>query len=143
AGAFAVVIAAERATGSDAISAYAGFARRAPLSGFAMAVFMLSLAGVPPTALFWGKLSLFGAALQSGFGWLAVLAILNSAVSLYYYLGVLWVMYAESPRDPSAAPEGGLMRALLGAAAAATLLLGIFPEPFVRLVQHASVLLRV
>ncbi|HYM70082.1 MAG TPA: NADH-quinone oxidoreductase subunit N [bacterium] len=142
-GAFAVVIAAERALGSDAIADYAGFARRAPLSGLAMVVFMLSLAGVPPTALFWGKLSLFGAALQSGFGWLAVVGILNSAASLYYYLGVLRVMYGQAPADPSAVPEGGLARAVLGVTAAATLLLGVFPEPFIRLVQHASMLLRV
>jgi len=142
-GAFGVVIAAERLLGSDAIPDYAGFGRRAPLAAFAMTVFMLSLTGIPPTALFWGKLSLFGAALQSGLGWLAVVGILNSALSLYYYLGVVRVMYVQVPADTAPASEGLLTRALLVAAAGATLVLGIYPEPFVRLVQHASLLLRV
>ena len=141
-GAFAVVIAVWRALGSEAIADYAGLAQRAPFTAFAMAVFMLSLTGVPPTALFWGKLNLFGAALQSGFGWLAVVGIANSALSLYYYAGVIWAMYAQAPADPSPLPEDALMRGLLGITAAGTLVLGIYPEPFVRLVQAASVLLR-
>ena len=120
----------------------AGLAQRKPAWAFAMAVFMLSLTGVPPTALFWGKLNLFGAALQSGFGWLAVVGIANSALSLYYYAGVIWAMYAQAPADPSPLPEDALMRGLLGITAAGTLVLGIYPEPFVRLVQAASVLLR-
>jgi proton-translocating NADH-quinone oxidoreductase chain N len=141
-GAFAVVIVVSRALGSEAIADYAGLAQRAPFTAFAMAVFMLSLTGVPPTALFWGKLSLFGAALQSGFGWLAVVGIVNSALSLYYYAGVIRVMYTQAPADPAPLPEDGLVRALLGVTTAGTLVLGIFPEPFVRLVQMASVLLR-
>jgi len=143
AGAFAVVVAAERLLGSDTIADYVGFGRRAPLAAFAMTVFMLSLTGIPPTALFWGKLSLFGAALQSGLAWLAIVGILNSAASLYYYLGVVRVMYAQAPVDAVPASEGALMRVLLVVAAGATLVLGIYPEPFVRLVQRASLLLRV
>ncbi|HXX38222.1 MAG TPA: NADH-quinone oxidoreductase subunit N [bacterium] len=142
-GAFGVVIAAERALGSDAIPDYAGFGRRAPVLALAMTVFMLSLTGIPPTSLFLGKLNLFGAALQSGLGWLAVVGILNSAASAYYYLGVVRVMYTQAPADPSPLPEGAFIRTLLAVTAAATLVLGIYPEPFVRLVQHASLLLRV
>ena len=142
AGAFCVVIAVERTLGSDAIRDYAGLAQRAPWTAFAMAVFMLSLTGVPPTALFWGKLNLFGAALQSGLGWLAVVGIVNSALSFYYYAGVIRVMYTQPPVDPAPLPEDGLVRTVLGLAVAATVLLGVFPEPFVRFVQTATVLLR-
>jgi len=141
-GAFCVVIAVERALGSDAIRDYAGLAQRAPWTALAMAVFMLSLTGVPPTALFWGKFNLFAAALQSGFGWLAIVGILNSAASFYYYAGVVRVMYAQSPADPSPLPEDGLVRTVLGLTVAGTLVLGVFPEPFVRLAQTASILLR-
>ncbi|OLD47966.1 MAG: hypothetical protein AUI83_13795, partial [Armatimonadetes bacterium 13_1_40CM_3_65_7] len=92
-GAFAVAISAGRALGSDAIPDYAGLGRRAPLSAFAMTVFMLSLTGIPPTALFFGKFLLFGAAINSGFLWLAIVGILNSVVSLFYYVGVIRAMF--------------------------------------------------
>jgi len=141
-GAFGVVIAAGRTLGSDAIRDYAGLAQRAPFLAFAMAVFMLSLTGVPPTALFWGKFALFGAAVAGGLGWLAVVGILNSALSLYYYAGVIRAMYAQAPADVSPVRESGIARVLLGVTVAGTLILGIYPEPFVRLVQAATLLAR-
>jgi NADH-quinone oxidoreductase subunit N len=142
-GAFAVAIALGRSLGSDEIPDYAGLSQRAPFSALVMTVFMLSLTGVPPTALFFGKLYLFGAAIQSGLLWLAVVAILNSVVSLYYYVGVIRVMYLQSP--PAGAPalqESGLARVLLGVTVLGTIALGIYPDPFVRLAQAASLLLR-
>ncbi len=142
-GAFAVAIAIERTLKSDAIPDYAGLSQRAPFSAFAMAIFMLSLTGVPPTALFFGKFFLFAAAIQNGFLWLAVVAILNSVVSLYYYAGVIWAMYLMAPPD-GAGPvaEGSLTRALLAVTVAGTLVLGIFPNAFVQLARTASQLLK-
>ncbi len=142
-GAFAVVIAIERALGSDAIPDYAGLSQRAPFAALAMAVFMLSLTGVPPTALFFGKFFLFGAAIQSGLLWLAVAGILNSVVSLYYYVGVIRAMYLQAPPD-GAAPlrESSLARTLLAVTMVGTIVLGIYPDPFVHLAQTASLLLK-
>lgn len=137
-GAFAVAIMIERALGSDAIPDYAGLSQRAPRAAFAMGIFMLSLTGVPPLALFWGKLFLFGAAIQNGFLWLAVAGILNSVVSLYYYAGVIWAMYLMPPPE-GAGPvdESALTRAVLTATVAGTVVLGIYANPFVRLAQNA------
>ncbi len=142
-GAFAVAITIERALGSDAIPDYAGLSQRAPFSAFAMAVFMLSLTGVPPTALFFGKFLLFAAAVQNGFLWLAVAGILNSVVSLYYYAGVIWAMYLTPPAE-GAGPvgESALARTLLAATLAGTLVLGVFPGPFAQLAHNARLVLR-
>jgi NADH-quinone oxidoreductase subunit N len=143
-GAFAVAISTGRALGSDAIPDYAGLSRRAPFSAFAMAVFMLSLTGIPPTALFFGKFLLFGAAINSGFLWLAIVGILNSVVSLFYYVGVVRAMYLmPAPDAAPALPETSLARTLLAVTVLGTLIIGIFPERFIdliRLVSAASLL---
>ncbi|HEX3797798.1 MAG TPA: NADH-quinone oxidoreductase subunit N [Verrucomicrobiae bacterium] len=102
-GAFAVVSVAEQ--GSEAqITSFAGLGRRAPLVSFCMMIFMLSLAGIPPLAGFFGKFYLFAAAIggTSGLGllWLVILAIAMSAVSLYYYLQILKQIYVvPAPND--------------------------------------------
>src|SRR5579885_3448104 len=92
-GAFAVAIVVERHLRSDASPDYACLSQRAPSTALAIAVFMLSLPVVPPTALFVGKLFLFASAIHSGLLWLAVVGILNSVISLYYYVGVIRAMY--------------------------------------------------
>ncbi len=142
-GAFAVAIEIERALGSDAIPDYAGLSQRMPGTAAAMAVFMLSLTGIPLTALFFGKLLLFGAAIQNGFLWLAVVGIANSVVSLYYYVGVIRAMYLSAPPEGAGPlPESGLVRTLLVVTVAGTIVLGVYPQPFLNLVQTASLLLR-
>jgi NADH-quinone oxidoreductase subunit N len=140
-GAFSVATIVGRGLGSDAIPEYAGLSRRAPFSAFAMAVFMLSLTGIPPTALFFGKFLLFGAAINSGLLWLAIVGILNSVVSLFYYIGVVRAMYLMPP--PEGAPvlrERGVARALLAVTMLATIVIGIFPQPFIRVVNAASII---
>lgn len=142
-GAFGVVVAVGRQLRSDAIPDYAGLSQRAPFSALGMAVFMLALTGVPPTALFFGKFFLFAAAIQNGLLWLAVVGILASVVSLYYYVGVVRAMYLMAPPEGAGPlPESGLVRALLGVTVVGTLFVGIFPDPFVHLAQAASLLLR-
>src|SRR5204862_7624178 len=93
-GAFAVVTVVQEKIGGDKLSDFAGLSRREPVLAFCMLIFMLSLAGLPPLAGFFGKFYVFLAALRSGGGnlgllWLVILAIAFSAVSLYYYLQVL------------------------------------------------------
>jgi NADH-quinone oxidoreductase subunit N len=101
-GAFGVVAAVEAKTGSDKLSDFSGLSRRAPVLSFCMLIFMLSLAGIPPLAGFFGKFYLFTAALAAapqtlGLLWLVILAIAMSAVSLYYYLQVLKRIYIADP----------------------------------------------
>ena len=80
------------------LSDLTGLGHHAPLAGGAMVVFLISLVGIPPTAGFAGKLLLFGAAIQSGYLWLAIVAILNSVLSLAVYLRVLVPMYSRPRR---------------------------------------------
>jgi NADH-quinone oxidoreductase subunit N len=96
-GAFGVIAVVEKRAGDDRFGGFAGLGKRAPVLSFCMLIFMLSLAGIPPLAGFFGKFYLFAAALSSGKNlallWLVVLAIAMSAVSLYYYLQVLKQIY--------------------------------------------------
>jgi NADH-quinone oxidoreductase subunit N len=100
-GAFGVVSIVEQQTGGDRFTHFDGLSRRAPVLSACMFVFLLSLAGIPPLAGFFGKFYLFVSVLHSGPGllWLIVLAIAMSAVSLYYYLQVLKRIYVASPSD--------------------------------------------
>ena len=79
------------------VSDYAGLARRRPWLAAMMALFMVSLAGVPPTVGFVGKFYLFGAVIDAGHAWLAIVGLLTSVVSAYYYLRVVYVMYMQGP----------------------------------------------
>src|SRR5882762_2119719 len=98
AGAFGVILLLERG-GEEAVGIddTAGLATRHPLAALALALFLLSLVGIPPTAGFVGKFYLFGAAVRSGYIWLAVIGVLNSAVAAYYYLRLIVFMYILEP----------------------------------------------
>lgn len=113
------------------ITDFAGLGVRQPVVAALFSVFLLSLIGVPLTAGFFGKFYVFRAALASDLVWLTVLGLLNSAVSVYYYLRLMVVMYmhepAEATEDLPPVPFG--LQATLWASAAATLALGIFPSP--------------
>jgi NADH-quinone oxidoreductase subunit N len=105
-GAFGVVAVVERSTGDSKLSDFAGFGRREPMLAFCMMIFMLSLAGIPPLAGFFGKFYLFVAAVGAdpknlGLLWLVIFAIAMSAVSLYYYLQVLKQIYVTASPAPT------------------------------------------
>ncbi len=108
-GAFAVVGVVEAGSGRASMSDFAGLSRRAPVMSFCMLVFMLSLAGIPPLAGFFGKFYVFTAALDTrprlGLLWLVVLGVAASAVSLYYYLQVLKQIYAAAPSPATTWPR--------------------------------------
>ncbi len=128
-GAFGVLLAlGRRDEPNDELSDLAGVGFRQPLLGMAMTVAMLSLAGIPPTAGFAGKVYLFSAAIDAGYVGLAVIGVLNSLVSVYYYLGVVVQMYmVDGTRTidrPASRPA--LLTTIL-VATVATLLLGLLP----------------
>ena len=111
---------------------WGGMARTRPAVALAMTVLLFSLAGVPPTGGFFGKFYVFRAAMQSpDLVWLVVAAVLNSLVSVYYYLRVVVAMYFRDAARPFSPTDGVSMRAGLLLAALAVLLLGIFPSSFV------------
>ena len=98
AGAFAVVIALEKKDGGEndvEQSSLAGIAEKFPALAAAMAIFMLSLSGIPPLAGFFGKFLVFNAAVEAGWAWLVVIGVLNSAISAYYYLRIVVAMYFQ------------------------------------------------
>jgi len=128
-GAFAVlVLLRRRDVVGDELKDFTGLHFRAPWAAFAMLVFMLSLGGIPPTAGFMGKLWLFGAAIDAGYYWLALIGVLNSAISLYYYVRIVVFMYIKTESagsEPVMTPALGLA---LTVAVVATLLLGVYPR---------------
>ncbi len=131
-GAFGLVIMLRRENLiGDMVVDFAGLSRRAPLPAFAMLVFMLSLAGIPLTAGFIGKWYLFGAAIKAGYAWLAVLAVVNSAISLYYYVRIVVQMYVKEPMSEERFAVSPALAAAIGIAAIFTLLIGVYPEQFV------------
>lgn len=139
AGAFGIILLLER-SGEEAVGIgdTAGLATRHPLAALALALFLLSLVGIPPTAGFVGKFYLFGAAVRSGYVWLAVIGVLNSAAAAYYYLRIIVNMYMREPEGTPAV----MMPSFAGALAVAVALwgviqLGIFPAPLFDLAQSA------
>jgi NADH-quinone oxidoreductase subunit N len=93
-----------------------------------MLIFMLSLGGIPPTAGFMGKFWLFSAAIDSHYYGLAVIGVLNSAISLYYYVRIVVFMYLKKDTIGSEPVSSPALAVILGLAVAATLLLGVYPR---------------
>ena len=131
-GAFGVVILVGRKGEENLrIQDYSGLAGKYPLLAAAMALFMFSLAGIPPTAGFVGKFYIFSAAVQSGFIGLAIIGVLNSALSVYYYLRVTVMMYMRSPEKEGAPLEVSPSIALaIFIAAFGTIYLGLLPSSY-------------
>ncbi len=136
-GAFGVVAVVRSETGGDDLKNFSGLADRSPLLAGCMAVFMLSLAGIPPLAGFFGKFYLFSAALRAGgnYGllWLVALALFGSFVSLYYYLIVLKSIFVDAPSLPTApspvhSSPDLLQRITVAILAAGILFLGLMPD---------------
>jgi len=139
AGAFGVILLLERG-GDEAVGIgdTAGLATRHPLAALALALFLLSLVGIPPTAGFVGKFYLFGAAVRSGYVWLAVIGVMNSAVAAYYYLRVIVSMYMREPEGTPAVIVPSFAGALAVIVAVwGVIQLGIFPAPLFDLAQSA------
>ncbi|MGQ9729905.1 MAG: NADH-quinone oxidoreductase subunit N [Candidatus Zipacnadales bacterium] len=160
-GAFAVAIAVEQATGAESIERYAGMAKRAPFLALSMTLFLLSLSGIPPLAGFFGKFYVFNAAIRAATAgslvihiplvdfhvnvllWLAILGVINSAISVYYYMNVVRLMYFRPVLDRE---EETTMRPVVSSVGVqsviiitliVTVLLGILPNPLVQFLSES------
>jgi len=141
-GAFAVVVVVSR-TGEQRTSlrSYRGLARRSPVLGALLALFLLSLAGIPPTAGFIAKVLVFQAAVRAGLEGLVVVAVLASVVAAFFYIRLIVLAYMEDPEDEVArVPTEPAPGVALGVAAVVTLLLGILPGLLLDPLQTAAVL---
>jgi NADH-quinone oxidoreductase subunit N len=128
-GAFAVVTMLRRQDViGDELKDMSGLFTRSPVAALAMLVFMLSLGGIPPTAGFMGKFYLFGAAIEAGYVWLAVIGVLNSAVSLYYYFRVVVFMWIKTETIGSRVTIAPALAVALTLALVATLYFGVYPK---------------
>jgi NADH-quinone oxidoreductase subunit N len=136
--AFSAVIAISNRTGSDDIASFAGMARRAPLLAVVLAFSMVSLIGMPPTVGFMVKIYIFGAAVSSGLAWLAVIGVVNSVVSAYYYLRVVKVMYLVPPPEEGQVPSGLPLRLVVLATTAGIVFFGLYPRPLLELARAAA-----
>jgi NADH-quinone oxidoreductase subunit N len=115
-----------------------GLFSRSPFAAMAMLLFMLSLGGIPPTAGFMGKFWLFSAAIEGGYIWLAVIGVLNSAVSLYYYLRVVVFMWFKDETAGSPLVITPAMAVLLAVTVVATIAIGIYPRPLFDLAELSA-----
>ena len=147
-GAFGVVSIVEGRAGGGRLSDFGGLSRRAPVLSFCMLIFMLSLAGIPPLAGFFGKFYVFASALNANAAnlsllWLVVVALAMSAVSLYYYLQVLKQIYIVGPGPGSAPmPAPALTQVVVVLLALAVVVLGCIPNlllgPLLRAIHAAG-----
>ena len=135
-GAFIVVIALRRKDiiGED-LDDFAGLAHRSPGYAFLMLVFLVSLAGIPPTAGFIGKYFIFLSLIEAGHYALAVVAVLWAGVAIYYYFKIVRSMFVREAVEKTPLASSFGLRLALGASGVLTLLIGVYPEPFLRLAQ--------
>ncbi|MBC7287985.1 MAG: NADH-quinone oxidoreductase subunit N [Armatimonadetes bacterium] len=138
-GAFAVATLVESAAGSSLIACFEGLAQGHPMTAAAMLIFLLSLTGIPPTAGFVGKLILFGAAIkQPQFAWLAIVGIINSVISLYYYMNVVRLMYFGRATEALRLPASGPMVTAVWVTLVLTLLIGLAPQSILSVAEASS-----
>lgn len=138
-GAFAVVVALERKQNEGTmLDDYRGLAKRSPWLALAMAYFMLSLTGVPPTGGFSGKFFVFRAAIEADLLWLAIIGVVTSVISGYYYLRVVYLMYMQDGDGEVVALPG--INLAVGITAVATIILGFFPGTWFAITREAALL---
>jgi NADH-quinone oxidoreductase subunit N len=139
-GAFAVIIMfMGKGEKRENIKDFAGFGHKRPFEALALTIFLLSLAGIPATAGFMGKYRIFAATLNSGFIWLTIIALMNSLISVWYYLNVVVTMFMSTGEDQK--PEFALSTTLMVAILIAlfgTIYLGLFPDPWLHLANRAG-----
>jgi len=128
--AFLVIIVFSISTKSDEISDYAGLSQRSGILAFTMLLALISLAGMPPLAGFFGKFTLLMAAIGSGYVWLALIAGVNIVISLYYYLMIAKRIYVDAPQNTSPIAVSATMRLLMIIAIMGIIVIGIFQGPF-------------
>ena len=130
-GIWATVLMLERGEyAGEQVNDFNGLHKRAPFWAFAMVIFLLSLGGIPPTAGFIGKYFLFYAAVGAGYGWLAIIAVLMSAVSMFFYFRLVMAMYLKDGSDV-VVTSGGALKLVAAIALIVTLVFGVLPSPLI------------
>jgi NADH-quinone oxidoreductase subunit N len=139
-GAFAVLIlVGKQGENNLTLNGVAGLGYKKPALGIALSIFLFSLMGLPPTAGFIGKFYIFAGAIKAGYIWLAVLGVLNSAVSLYYYLRVMVQMYFKDPEEDFSWVTINVPTAIsIVISLGGVLYLGIFPNALMQLAKMAG-----
>lgn len=140
-GAFLVVVALSSRMESDNLNEYRGLISRSPVAASTLAIFMLSLTGIPPLAGFIGKFYLFMAAIDAQYYWLVIIAVINSVVSFVYYGGVIRRMFLEDGvnRQPIVLPR--LSTAMLAFLGIAVVVMGLYWGPFAEYSQESASML--
>lgn len=145
-GAFALVTMVRRSGGeANSLDAWKGLGKRSPFAAVLMTLFMLSFAGIPPTAGFIGKLTVFSAAWVGGYGWLVLIALLTSAIAAYFYLKVIvamWFQDADPETQGDVEAPSLWTWGVLVVTAAATLVLGLVPGGVLSLLADAAQFIR-
>jgi NADH-quinone oxidoreductase subunit N len=136
-GAFAAVIAISGRIGSYEIKDYAGIARRSPWLALGLAACLISLTGIPPAAGFWGKVFVFKAAVEADLVWLALIGVLNSVISAYYYLRVVLNMYTQDPATEERFHPSPYLGTALAAAVIGLIAVGLYPDALLNASESA------
>jgi NADH:ubiquinone oxidoreductase subunit 2 (subunit N) len=129
-GAFGCVVLVSNSIKSDHIEEYSGLSKREPVLAFILTVFLLSLAGIPPLAGFFGKFLVFAAAIQSKYYLLAVAGVVNSVIAVFYYVKVIKFMYLNEPHTMARERKPLSVKLALVIALIGVLAAGLFPVPF-------------
>jgi len=138
AGTFIIIAALVYVKIGENLEDYAGLWKRAPFMAFAMMIILLSLAGIPPLVGFWGKFWLFMSAIEAGMVWLAVIGVLNSALSLYYYFAVVKFMFFKEPSSHEKLEIPVSATIAVAIALLCVILFGLFPDAFMELCFEAT-----
>jgi NADH-quinone oxidoreductase subunit N len=137
-GTFAIIIALRRnGRAVETISDFAGLSRTNPALAFFFAMFLFSLAGIPPLAGFFAKFYVFLAAIRAGLFTLAVIGVLSSVIGAFYYLAIVKVMYFDEPKG-AVEPMRGELRLVLAVTGVFNLLLFVYPAPLINAATAAA-----
>jgi NADH-quinone oxidoreductase subunit N len=135
-GAFGIAGELERNGNTGAIAEFAGLGTRKPLVAALFSIFLFSLAGIPPLGGFFGKYYLFASAVQNGMTWLAIIGVVASIISMYFYIGIIIKMYFQESQLAEPVSVSGTGAVALWLSSGAVLILGILPNPLVTMIQR-------
>jgi NADH-quinone oxidoreductase subunit N len=138
-GAFGIVALLEKGNGGTDLEDYAGLAKREPTKALLLSVLMLSLAGIPPFAGFFGKYYLFAAALQAGLTWLVIVGVVSSIIASYFYLRIIVLMYFRDSKEETSEPvkeKINISLIAVGLASFGLLILGLLPDTLLGIAQQ-------
>jgi len=138
-GAFSLLMCMRRGDGfGEDLADFSGLGRRRPAVAAAMVLFLLSLAGIPPTIGFLGKLYIFIAAIRVGLYWLVLAGVVNVVISLFYYARIIVHMYMREQEVEVVDVRSAPLALAIGSAAVATVVLGIFPQAVLSVIERST-----